>query len=76
MTISRTKLAIGMVGRPCRMGGLRPGLLDRCQQPRIGQQPVQHSQLRRQLTDLDRQQLVEQQLHLPTRQPQHHPPPP
>jgi hypothetical protein len=76
MTISRTKLA-HRDGRPALpVGGLRPGLLDRCQQPRIGQQPVQHSQLRRQLTDLDRQQLVEQQLHLPTRQPQHHPPPP
>jgi hypothetical protein len=52
-------------------GGLLAGLLDRRQQPRIGQQPVQRRQIRWQLADLDRQQPIEQRLHLPARQPQH-----
>ena len=52
-------------------GGLLPGLLDRRQQPRIGEQPVQHGELGWQLADLHRQQLVEQRLDLVTRQPQH-----
>jgi hypothetical protein len=44
-----------------------PGLLDRRQQPRIGQQPIQHRQALWQLADLHRQQLVQQRLDLPTR---------
>ena len=52
-------------------GGLLPGLPNRCQQPRVGQQPVQCRQLRRQLADFHRQKLVEQRLDLVTRQPQH-----
>jgi hypothetical protein len=48
-------------------GGLLPGLLDRCQQPRIGQQPIQHGELGWQLADFHRQQLVEQRLDLVTR---------
>jgi hypothetical protein len=58
-TISRTKLPSGWSADHAH-GGPRPGLLDRCQQPRIGKQPVQHRQLRWQLADLHRQQLVEQ----------------
>jgi hypothetical protein len=41
-------------------GGLLPGLLNRCQQPRIGQQPVRYGEFGWQLADLHRQQLVEQ----------------
>jgi hypothetical protein len=52
-------------------GGLLPGLLDRGQQPRVGQQPIQHRQLGWQLADFHRQQLIEQRLDLLTRQPQH-----
>jgi hypothetical protein len=59
-TISRTKLPIGIVGRPCPTGAALPSPLDWRQQPRIGKQPVQHRQLRWQLADLYRQQLVEQ----------------
>jgi hypothetical protein len=64
MTISRTKLPSGSsVGRAT--GGALPGLLDRHQQPRIGQQPVQPGQLHRQLADLGWHQLIEQRLDLP-----------
>jgi hypothetical protein len=56
-------------------GAALPGVLDRCQQPRVGQQPIQPRQLRRQLGELHRQQLIDQRLDLVTRQPQHpHPP--
>jgi hypothetical protein len=48
-------------------GGLLPGLLNRCQQPRIGQQPIQRCQLGWQFADFHRQQLVEQRLDLLTR---------
>ena len=61
-------------GRPAMAAsGLRPDLLDRRQQPPVDQQPVQRRQVPGQLMNLDRQQLVQQRLHLPTRQPQHPP---
>jgi hypothetical protein len=53
--------------------GLRPELLDRRQQPLVDRQPVQRRQFPGQLMNLDRQQLVQQRLPLPTRQPQHPP---
>jgi signal transduction histidine kinase len=51
-----------------------PRTLHRLKQRRITQQPVEHHQIARQLPHPRRQHLIEQRLHLPTRQPQHHDP--
>ena len=53
--------------------GLIPRPLHRPEQRRVGQQPVQRRQIRRQLANLDRQPQIKQRLHLTTRQTKHPP---
>jgi hypothetical protein len=51
--------------------GLLPRPLDRRKQRPICQQPVRRREIRRQLTNLDRQPQIKQALHLTTRQTKH-----
>jgi hypothetical protein len=52
---------------------LIPRRLDRREQARIRQKPIEGRKIRRQFAHLDRQPEIKQRLHLPTRQPKHSP---